>query len=247
MIHTGELYRKIYENAEKEYTEYITELKEKDAEYLIDHAYEIAAMYDIFEIFKSECLSLPALTEYAKIEHPLRSAYTYTLKFDDSRMEELKDFILKFGEETSERKANRFYQNPNSPRYNKSFSKAAENGEKYLFIASYNRDMMCMEYFESNISTANHSGKTDDFMKSWVSKFGVGRCKSILAQVINDSFYDGRYEKEVKADVRKYRFGSKDKEYPLIRTNEHPGLINIVYKELMKMEREKTRKNEQER
>lgn len=102
MIHTDELYRKIYENAEKEYTEYITELKEKDAEYLIDHAYEIAAMYDIFEIFKSECLSLPALTEYAKIEHPLRSAYTYTLKFDDSRMEELKDFILKFGEETSE-------------------------------------------------------------------------------------------------------------------------------------------------
>lgn len=77
MIHTDELYRKIYENAEKEYTEYITELKEKDAEYLIDHAYEIAAMYDIFEIFKSECLSLPALTEYAKIEHPLRSAYTY--------------------------------------------------------------------------------------------------------------------------------------------------------------------------
>ena len=163
MIHTDELYRKIYENAEKEYTEYITELKEKDAEYLIDHAYEIAAMYDIFEIFKSECLSLPALTEYAKIEHPLRSAYTYTLKFDDSRMEELKDYILKFGEETSERKEN--------------------------------RDMMCMEYFESNISTANHSGKTDDFMKSWVSKFGVGRCKSILAQVINDSFYDGRYEK----------------------------------------------------
>ena len=156
-------------------TEYITALKEKDAEYLIDHAYEIAAMYDIFEIFKSECLSLPALTEYAKIEHPLRSAYTYTLKFDDSRMEELKDFILKFGEEASERKANRFYQNPNSPRYNKSFRKAAENGEKYLFIASYNRDMMCMEYFESNISKANHSGKTDDFMKSWVSKFGVGR------------------------------------------------------------------------
>ena len=113
------------------------------------------------------------MTEYAKIEHPLRSAYTYTLKFDDSRMEELKDFILKFGEETSERKANRFYQNPDSPRYNKSFGKAAENGEKYFFIASYNRDMMCMEYFESNISTANHSGKTDDFIKSWVSKFGV--------------------------------------------------------------------------
>ena len=39
----------------------------------------------------------------------------------------------------------------------------------------------------------------------------------------------------------------KDKEYPLIRTNEHPGRINIVYKELMKMEREKTRKNKQER
>ena len=129
MIHTDELYRKIYENAEKEYTEYITALKEKNAEYLIDHAYEIAAMYDIFEIFKSECLSLPALTEYAKIEHPLRSAYTYTLKFDDSRMEELKDFILKFGEETSERKANRFYQNPNSPRYNKSFGKAVEYDE----------------------------------------------------------------------------------------------------------------------
>ena len=68
-----------------------------------------------------------------------------------------------------------------------------------------------MEYFESNISTANHSGKTDDFMKSWVSKFGVGRCKSILAQVINDALYDGRYEKEVKADVGKYRFGSKER------------------------------------
>ena len=51
MIHTDELYRRIYENAEKEYTEYITALKEKNAEYLIDHAYEIAAMYDIFEIF----------------------------------------------------------------------------------------------------------------------------------------------------------------------------------------------------
>lgn len=247
MIHTDELYRKIYENAEKEYTEYITALKEKDAEYLIDHAYEIAAMYDIFEIFKSECLSLPALTEYAKIENPLRSAYTYMLKFDDSRMEELRGFILKFGEETSEIKANTFHKNPKSPRYNKSFKKAVESGEKYYFIASYNRDMMCMEYFDSNISKANHSGKTDDFMKSWVSKFGVGRCKSILAQVINDALYDGRYEKEVKADVGKYRFGSKDKEYPLIRTNEHPGLINIVYKELMKMEREKTRKNEQER
>ena len=52
MIHTDELYRKIYENAEKEYTEYITELKEKNAEYLIDHAYEITTMHDIFEIFK---------------------------------------------------------------------------------------------------------------------------------------------------------------------------------------------------
>ena len=247
MIHTDEFYRKIYENAEKEYTEYITALKEKDAEYLIDHAYEIAAMYDIFEIFKSECLSLPALTEYAKIEHPLRSAYTYTLKFDDSRMEELKDFILKFGEEASERKANRFYQNPNSPRYNKSFRKAAENGEKYLFIASYNRDMMCMEYFESNISTANCSRKTDEFIKTWVNKFGLERCKSILSQVINDSPHDVRYEKEVKADVRKYRFGSKDKEYQLIRTNEHPGLINIAYKELMKTEREQNRKNKLER
>lgn len=53
MIHTDELYRKIYENAEKEYTEYITELKEKDAEYLIDHAYEIAAIYDILRFSKA--------------------------------------------------------------------------------------------------------------------------------------------------------------------------------------------------
>ena len=36
MIRTDELYRKIYENAEKEYTEYITELKEKDADYCVE-------------------------------------------------------------------------------------------------------------------------------------------------------------------------------------------------------------------
>jgi hypothetical protein len=30
MIHTDELYRRIYENAEKEYTEYITALKERN-------------------------------------------------------------------------------------------------------------------------------------------------------------------------------------------------------------------------
>ena len=84
-------------------------------------------------------------------------------------------------------------------------------------------------------------------MKSWVVKLVVGRSKSILSQIIDYSFYVGRYEKVVKAYVGKFRFGSKAKPYPLIRTNEHPGLINIVYKELMKMEREKSRKNEQER
>ena len=77
-------------------------------------------------------------------------------------------------------------------------------------------------------------------------KYGLERCKIVLASTIQLADHDGRYYPSTKADAAKIHIpGTDTEDYSKdirmnYRVNCHPVMVNSAFRELQKMEREQT-------
>lgn len=248
MYSKAALTQKVFECADREYSAYIDDMKTHDAGYIVDHAYEIVIMADLRMIFEEDELSLPALQELDRLEKPLASIYDEWLKNDGGHMELLRGTVSSFTDKRLHDTADRLYENPTVPRYDKSIPQAREANELHLYRASRRRDIECLHYFEKHISDAHQSHSMKAFTQDWVKRYGRDRCKFILGYTVHRADWDARYAPEAKRDAQQYDYLiSKDYDrFSEYGTNVHPCLVDSSYRILMDMGRRKS-KEEKER
>jgi len=233
------LAKKIYDCAKREHSAFIAEMKTHDADYIVDHAYEIVIMDDLRMIFEEEDLSLPALQELDKVEKSLASIYDEWLKNDGGHMELLRDTVSSFTEKRMRDTADRLYADPTVPQYGKNYREACEADEMHFYRASRRRDIECLRYYEKHISDAHENHNIKVFTQEWAELFGRDRCKFVLGYTVKRADWDARYAPEAKRDAQQYDYLQSSEYEPFSEygTNVHPCLVDSSYRILMELER----------
>ena len=243
------LAQKVYDCAEREHSAFIAEMKTHGADYIVEHAYEIVIMDDLMMLFENAEFSQPELQVIDAEKTPLTTLYREWLRKDDGHMEELQRTVQDFTGDRLRNTADLLYSDPAVPRYAKSAREAGEQDEIYLYRASHARDLACLHFFESGVSSAHEAHQIKSFTKDWAEQFSRDRCKFILGYSVKRADWDARYAPEAKRDAQKYEYGDeKDafNHFSDFGTNTHPCLVDCSYRILMDMEHSKI-KHEKER
>lgn len=124
------------------------------------------------------------------------------------------------------------------------FGEAKEQNMVDEWRASRKATEACAEQFSKEFGAAYHDRRMPEFLKEMADKYGLERCKIVLASTVQLAEHDGRYYPSIKAEAAKVHIPGTDTEDHArdIRysyaTNCHPVMINSAFRELQKMERE---------
>lgn len=94
----GILCETLYEKAKSEQAAFISELKAKEPQQIIDAAYEKSIRDDLLMNFEEDFLEINQLKELLKLDYPLSACYDAWLKTDVSHMEMLRDSVEQFAD-----------------------------------------------------------------------------------------------------------------------------------------------------
>ncbi len=132
------------------------------------------------------------------------------------------------------------------PLSNLTFAEAKEKGEVDAWRASKKETEACADQFDAEFGMAYHERRMPEFLAEMADKYGMDRCKIVLASTIQLADHDGRYYPSTKADAAKVKIpGANAEDYSKdirmsYRVNCHPVMVNSAFRELQKMEREQT-------
>lgn len=132
------------------------------------------------------------------------------------------------------------------PISNLTFAEAKEKGEVDALRASKKETEACADQFDAEFGMAYHERRMPEFLAEMADKYGMDRCKIVLASTIQLADHDGRYYPSTKADAAKVEIpGANAEDYTKdirmsYRVNCHPVMVNSAFRELQKMEREQT-------
>jgi hypothetical protein len=129
------------------------------------------------------------------------------------------------------------------PLSNLTFAEAKEKGEIDAWRASRKATEACSEQFDAEFGMAYHERRMPEFLADMADKYGLERCKIVLASTIQLADHDGRYYPSTKVDAAKVHVpGTDTEDYSKdirmsYRINCHPVMVNSAFRELQKMER----------
>ena len=132
------------------------------------------------------------------------------------------------------------------PLSNLTFAEAKEKDEVDSWRASKKETEACADQFDAEFGMAYHERRMPEFLAEMADKYGMDRCKIVLASTIQLADHDGRYYPSTKADAAKVKIpGANAEDYSKdirmsYRINCHPVMVNSAFRELQKMEREQT-------
>ncbi|MCD8151267.1 MAG: DUF3849 domain-containing protein [Clostridiales bacterium] len=132
-----------------------------------------------------------------------------------------------------------------SPVYPYSFEQAKDRGEVTEFRQNREATIECAEQFTKEFGLAYHDRKMPEFLNMMVDRYGMDRCKQVLASTIQLAEHDGRYYPSVKEAAAKVIIpGADNQDHSSdIRlsyyTNCHPVMVNAAFQSLCSMEKEK--------
>ena len=89
------------------------------------------------------------------------------------------------------------------PLSNLTFAEAKEKGEIDAWRASRKATEACSEQFDTEFGMAYHERRMPEFLADMAEKYGLERCKIVLASTIQLADHDGRYYPSTKADAAK--------------------------------------------
>lgn len=125
-----------------------------------------------------------------------------------------------------------------------SFAEAKEQGQIENWRASRRETEACAHEFQENFGMAYHERRMPEYLQEWTDKYGLDRCKIVLASTIQLASHDGRYYPSTKENAAKVVIPGADADHSRdIRfsylVNTHPVMINAAFRELMNMEQER--------
>ena len=125
------------------------------------------------------------------------------------------------------------------------FEEARQQGKVDSWRASRRETEACAHEFQKDFSMAYHERRMPEYLQQWVDKYGMERCKIVLASTIQLADHDGRYYPSTKESAARVVIpGANAEDYSRdIRfsyaVNTHPVMVNGAFRELLNMEQER--------
>lgn len=129
------------------------------------------------------------------------------------------------------------------PVYYKDLKQARADGELEQWRSSHKATQVCAEQFQKEYERAYGERQVPQFLQQMVDRYGIERCKIVIASTIQLSPYDGRYSQDMKETAAKVVIPGKDTE-PLhdrrldYHINCHPVTVNVAMRDLLVIERQ---------
>jgi hypothetical protein len=136
------------------------------------------------------------------------------------------------------------------PVYRFTFTEAMERGETDVWKANHWETKACATEFNENFSMAYHERRMPEFLQQMADKYGIERCKIVLASTIQLANHDGRYYPSTKAEASKVFIPNvdttdkaNDRRFDY-RTDCHPVMVNSAFRQLLEMEKSQSKEKD---
>ena len=100
----------------------------------------------------------------------------------------------------------------------------------------------CKIQFDKEYGPAYHDRRVPEFLREMTERYGIDRCKLVLASTIQLSDHDGRYYPDIKEAAGKVHIpGATNDHHDVRRTYQvtcHPVMVNAAFRDLLAMEKE---------
>ena len=129
------------------------------------------------------------------------------------------------------------------PVYYKDLKQARADGELEQWRSSHKATQVCAEQFQKEYERAYGERQVPQFLQQMVDRYGIERCKIVIASTIQLSPYDGRYSQDMIEAAAKVVIPGKNTE-PLhdrrldYHINCHPVTVNVAMRDLLVIERQ---------
>lgn len=129
------------------------------------------------------------------------------------------------------------------PVYYKDLKQARADGELEQWRSNHKATQACAEQFQKEYERAYVERQVPQFLQQMVDRYGIERCKIVIASTIQLSPYDGRYSQDMKEAAAKVVIPGKNTE-PLhdrrldYHINCHPVTVNVAMRDLLVIERQ---------
>lgn len=148
------------------------------------------------------------------------------------------------------------------PVYYPSIETASSQDEMELWRESCNINLDCKRFIEDRASSAYNTRELDSFIKDLVEQYGVERAIYVLSRTVQYKEWDGRFSSVVRERTAGFDF--PDMRTQMVKkaltqsdaayadrsrayiTDVHPCIVNDIFKELMKIEKQKNMEEENE-
>lgn len=102
----------------------------------------------------------------------------------------------------------------------------------------------CKIQFDKEYGPAYHDRRVPEFLREMTERYGIDRCKLVLASTIQLANHDGRYYPDIKEAAGKVHIpGATNDHHDVRRTYQvtcHPVMVNVAFRDLLAMEKEQT-------
>ena len=129
------------------------------------------------------------------------------------------------------------------PVYYKDLKQARADGELEQWRSNHKATQACAEQFQKEYERAYGERQVPQFLQQMVDRYGIERCKIVIASTIQLSPYDGRYSQDMKEAAAKVVIPGKNTD-PLhdrrldYHINCHPVTVNVAMRDLLVIERQ---------
>lgn len=133
------------------------------------------------------------------------------------------------------------------PVYYKDLKQARADGELEQWRSNHKATQACAKQFQKEYERAYGERQVPQFLQQMVDRYGIERCKIVIASTIQLSPYDGRYSRDMKEAAAKVVIPGKNTE-PLhdrrldYHINCHPVTVNVAMRDLLAIERQQQEK-----
>ena len=131
----------------------------------------------------------------------------------------------------------------------KDLIQARADGEMDQWRISHHATETCAEQFRKDYGKAYHARQVPEFLHQMVDRYGMERCKIVIASTIQLAPEDGRYTPDMKAAAAKVVIPGASENHLHDRrrdywVNCHPVMVNIAMRDLLEIERQSQKKGE---
>lgn len=129
------------------------------------------------------------------------------------------------------------------PVYYKDLKQARADGELEQWRSNHKATQACAEQFQKEYERVYGERQVPQFLQQMVDRYGIERCKIVIASTIQLSPYDGRYSQDMKEAAAKVVIPGKNTD-PLhdrrldYHINCHPVTVNVAMRGLLVIERQ---------